>query len=95
MPETRRRMRIGPNARRGGNIDDRRGEDRRFQVLARDGDMYVSPRQHDERVYTALRNSRQRRDGSRVTDYGQRGARPMSSGRQGSRPGTTSTMGRR
>jgi hypothetical protein len=45
MPETRRRMRIGPNARRGGNIDDRRGEDRRFQVLARDGDMYVTPRQ--------------------------------------------------
>jgi hypothetical protein len=93
MPETRRRMRIGPNARRGGNIDDRRGEDRRFQVLARDGDMYVTPRQDDPRVHRALRNSR--RNESRVSDYGQRGARPMSNSRQGLRAGTTATMGRR
>jgi hypothetical protein len=93
MPETRRRMRIGPNARRGGNIEDRRGEDRRFQVLERQDGMFVTPRQHDERVYRALRG-RNRSDGSRVTDYGQRGSRPMSRGRQGSRPGTTSTMGR-
>ena len=69
--------------RRGGRIDDRRGEDRRFQVLERQEGMYVTPRQDDERVHRALRN-RNRGDGSRVTDYGQNGrvpsrARPMSS----------------
>ena len=67
MAETRRRMRISPNARRGGNIDDRRGEDHRFQVLERQDGVFVTPRQNDERVYRALRN-RNRSEGSRVTD---------------------------
>jgi hypothetical protein len=86
-------MRVSPNARRGGNIEDRRGEDRRFQVLERQDGVFVTPQQTDPRVYRALRSSR--RNESRVTDYGQHGARPMSSARQGLRAGTTSTMGRR
>lgn len=93
MPEPRRRMRIGPNARRGGNIDDRRNTPEAQHMR------YWNKTYHPENggVRRSFRNSPMVGDfvGEELETRTFRRSIPMLPRRQGLRPGQTATMGRR